>query len=735
MSTKPTKPTDGGAAPADEAAPRLTGWKKWLLRVALMLLAPALFLLLLEGGLRLFGYGHPTDFLIKIEGRDAYATNPKFGWRFFPPGAARAPWACNLPATKGETTYRVFVLGGSAANGTPDSAFAFGRFLQVMLRERLPQTRFEVVNAAMVAINSHVVLPIARDCADHDADLFVVYLGNNEVVGPYGAGTVFKGFSPNLSLIRAGIAVRTARTGQLLANLMTGLGGEDEPREWGGMQMFVHNRVAADDPRLEGVYGHFRQNLTDIVRAGTDAGAKVILCTVATNLRDCPPFASLHRNGLTEAQRERWEALYREGGLLANTLKYAQAVERFERAAEIDDRYAELSYRLGQCRLALGNGPQARDAFVQAQELDALRFRCDSRLDQIIREVGRNRASEGVYLVDAAAALAAKAPDGLPGRELFFEHVHLTPEGNYLLAAEVFAQVVAALPESIGHQAGGDVTPPTQARCEELLALSGADRYVLVAAMARIMGRPPFTDQLEHERHLARLEEEKTSLARFNARESLMQIRQDYQAAIAAAPDDLELRVNLARIQWMLGDHPAVEKQVRWLLERDPNHAEWQAGLGDALFDQGRFAQALEPFRKAIRLKPDLDGPWNGLGSSLANLGRFAEAEEVYRDLLDRRPDEPQGHRRLGDLLARRGERDEAIEHYLRWSELEEDNPAAHATVADMLAGRGDVTEAIDRYVQAVQLAEKAGDAKMAEQIRKRLDSLSQALRDDPAAP
>jgi len=41
-------------------------------------------------------------------------------------------------------------------------------------------------------------LEIAKDCAHHQADLFILYLGNNEVVGPYGAGTVFTPLSSNL---------------------------------------------------------------------------------------------------------------------------------------------------------------------------------------------------------------------------------------------------------------------------------------------------------------------------------------------------------------------------------------------------------------------------------------------------------------------------------------------------------------------------------------------------------
>lgn len=52
-----------------------------------------------------------------------------------------------------------------------------------MLRDQYPGVDFDVINAAITAINSHVVLPIARGCSRLESDLFVIYLGNNEVFG------------------------------------------------------------------------------------------------------------------------------------------------------------------------------------------------------------------------------------------------------------------------------------------------------------------------------------------------------------------------------------------------------------------------------------------------------------------------------------------------------------------------------------------------------------------------
>lgn len=185
--------------------PNRARWTMWLFRVAAMALIPALSFGVLELSLRIFGYGYPTSFFIKIKGRDAYTTNPRFGWRFFPSEIARHPEPCYLPARKDANAFRIFVLGSSAAMGMPEPAFSFGRILEMMLRDQYPGIKFEVVNTAMTAINSHVILPIVRECADHGGDLFIIYSGNNEVVGTYGAGTVFQAYSPSLWMIRTGV--------------------------------------------------------------------------------------------------------------------------------------------------------------------------------------------------------------------------------------------------------------------------------------------------------------------------------------------------------------------------------------------------------------------------------------------------------------------------------------------------------------------------------------------------
>src|SRR5439155_8866500 len=125
--------------------------------------------------------------------------------------------------------------------GDPEPAFGMGRYLQALLSERYPKTRFEVIPAAMTAINSHAVLPIARECARHEGDLWIVYMGNNEMIGPFGAISVFGSQAPPLWYVRLSLEVQRTRVGQLLVSLgrkLTGHAGEHGP-SWCGMQVFL----------------------------------------------------------------------------------------------------------------------------------------------------------------------------------------------------------------------------------------------------------------------------------------------------------------------------------------------------------------------------------------------------------------------------------------------------------------------------------------------------------------
>lgn len=503
----------------------------WVLKMAAAVVSPIVLLAILEAGLRLGNVGFPTALTVPctLQGQKAACYNLFFPAPFFPPGMIKTPQAYAIPAEKPQGTYRIFVLGESAAMGDPDPAYGFSRYLEVMLRQRYPSMRFEVVNTGSVAINSHVLLPIAEGLAKQKPDLFIIYSGNNEVVGPYGPGTALTSSSMRLPLIRASIFVNSTRIGQLLTRM-----GEQK-KEWRGMEMFLDKQVRATSPLMKYSYENFERNLQDTVAAARASGARVIISTVATNLKNCAPFASLHREDISENELRSWNDLVREGTDLEKARSYDEALKRYQSALQIDPQYAELEFRIASVEWMRGNYGGAKQHFRGARDLDTLRFRADSRINDINRSVA---ASAGAEIVDADAIFSDNSPNGVIGSELVYEHVHMTPLGNYILARAMFRQVASRLKSESG-PASQDADIPSETECERRLALTDHDQTRIAAEMLQRLERPPFTNQLNHSDQVLRL-----AIKAQAPDENPSQIANEYQWAISQKPDDRILHYN-----------------------------------------------------------------------------------------------------------------------------------------------------------------------------------------------
>ncbi len=561
----------------------LSGSKRFWFSLVALVAVPAFFFLLLEVVLRLAGFGYPTSFLLdsSVHGHKVFIQNDHFGWRFFSKNFARVPAPFALPRDKTSGTVRIFVFGESAAYGDPQPEFGLPRMLQVMLSMRHPATHFEVVNAAMTAINSHTILPIARDCSRASGDIWVLYMGNNEVVGPFGAGTVFGPQAPRLALVRSALALKATRIGQLADTLLQELHPPPPDKsEWGGMLMFLGNQVRADDSRLPVVYNHFERNLSDILNSAREAGSGVVVSTVAVNLKDCGPFASQFRPGLSATEQDNWKAMFAQGCEAQHAGQIEQALEYFRKAERLDSSVADLQFMLGQSYLALGQSAEAQRRFGTARDLDTLRFRCDSQLNSIIRRTVSGRRQERVKLADAEQVFARESPSGIPGAEFFYEHVHLTFEGNYLLARTIGEQVETLLPESVRRMAEPQRPWPSLADCARRLAWTDCER---IEAVSEILGRlsdPPFSSQIDHNEQVKRLTLQEENL-RPGTKAALTRALIFCSESLATTPDDAVLQAQYARLLSLAGDEKRAAESARKAADLLPNDVQkwiyWEA--------------------------------------------------------------------------------------------------------------------------------------------------------------
>lgn len=535
---------------------------RWPLRLGLMVLVPVILLLVLEGALRLTGFGYDTRIFKPVPGLDRVGSNAQFGYRYFPRAIARTPLLFSFSPEKPENHYRIFILGASAAAGVPNSVTAFAQILDEMLESRYPGVEFEVINTGMPAINSHVVRGIAAECAGYEPDLFLVYLGNNEAIGPFNAGTAEQRKGMTSARVQTIVGFRRTKIGQLVQGLGEKLGGADKvPEKWGGMSMYMDNTFRPEDAAMQLVADNFRENLTAIVQAGQEAGAEVLLSTVAVNLKDNAPFASLHRADLSEADRAEFEKLYRRAAASEAAGALDQAAAGFAAALAVDQTHAEAHFRLGRALLQEGDADAALEHFRRALARDALPFRTTDRLNEIIRAVAGAR---GAALVDCEDLLLQQARrDGtLPGMDHFYEHVHLNYAGNYLLAGFMFQEVARLLPEDIRRLGETGRPLPSAEDCARDLALTSYDRYNMLSHMMLLVREAPFTNQYNYRETLDHIQSGMARLKEASSREEPGEILAVYQAAVRRRPKDLLLRFNYAKLLRALGQNALFEREM-----------------------------------------------------------------------------------------------------------------------------------------------------------------------------
>ena len=608
----------------------------WLMRLALMVGVPALLLGLAEGVLRLAGYGQPTSFFVESPHHDdgVLIENDKFAWRFLPSTLARASQPTLLHRKKAPGTVRVFVFGESAAEGDPEPAFGLPRLLETLLEGRFPGRDFEGVNAAVTAINSHAILPIARDCAGLDGDFWAVYIGHNEVMGPFGAGTVFGQKTPPLAALRLGLSLKRFRLGQWIASFDK-LSSGDDSTQWKGMGMFLDQQLRASDPQLNWVYDSYKKNLSDLLAESRQAGVHVVMSTAASNLRDSAPFASL-------------DAGVRES-----------AVAQFQLARSLAGE---------------GKTGEARSHYIRARDFDMLRFRADSKLNAITQALGQAE-SDNVTFIDAQTALDVQSPDGIAGRETFYEHVHFTFEGNYRLA-RLFSREIASQLAPSGDKTGGQWL--TSAECAERLAYTDWDRSVVLASVIRRLQQPPFNRRLNSDEAIGQLQ---AQLQRVTMRLDRTAALETYNTALKARPNDWRLLQRRGLLLSSAGRHEEGVDSLNRALEQTPWSRVLHYQLGAMQNKAGQYDDASLSLAEALKIKPDFP-------EAVQQLTR-ARAGIQYR---------------LGEKEKAAGNVAGALGHYVKATKLDDAFAEAHFQVGVCRVELDRIAEATASFERAVVL-------------------------------
>jgi tetratricopeptide (TPR) repeat protein len=150
----------------------------------------------------------------------------------------------------------------------------------------------------------------------------------------------------------------------------------------------------------------------------------------------------------------------------------------------------------------------------------------------------------------------------------------------------------------------------------------------------------------------------------------------------------------------------------RAVLEAEPENSDAMQLLALLMVQAGRQEIAVDWFRKAAELRPDLAGLQYNLAHALQDTGQLKAAEAAYRRAAALQPEFPEAYVNLASVLLQLGERDAAAACCERALALKPDLAEAHNNLGDVLRDEGRTAEAIQRYKQALNLKPGLAEAR-----------------------
>jgi len=605
-----------------------------------IVVVPLLFFALLELGLTVAGVGTSFDYFheIDINGQLHYQENPDFADQFYPPSLNIGPIENTFTKERSAELIRVYVLGGSAALGFPHKNQGLDRLLATQLRAAFPSRKIEVINTAMTSVNSHVVYAVARSIPENSADFAVILMGNNEVVGPYGPGTFNQNFLSGISLIRGLQGLKRTRLWQALNGLMQSIRPTDamQDLEWEGMQMFTNNGVPHDDPRMEGVYSHYEYNLADIIETLRGKGIHVLLSSVPVNLRHSAPFLSVHDQDLSKEQHDQWREYTRRGAQSADEKDWDDAVTQFEGALEIAPDYADTHFRLATVYENLGKFEKAKTHYERALDLDALRFRADTRINRIIHEVAANVEGEAFSFVDNAAVFEQASQPFQPGWNLLLEHVHYDFAGNHVLAAEISRSITSNFTASDGYQ------PLPSPEVAKRIGFPNYDTIAEIQNLQSMIQYPPFPGQSNYTELAAFLSDKLEKVA--GAVGSPEELIQGLQDVVRSGQADWKVYFQLAVLNQRLRNRSAMYYHLNQILKLYPHNRETYMKIADAMSKDGKWREVIPYLEESLNYtrgdEEKIAEAIGWLGTAHLRAGDYEKAKDLLLEVTEEYSDQ-----------------------------------------------------------------------------------------------
>ncbi len=377
---------------------------KWFYTIAVLI--PFIFFILLELFLKIINYGHSYNIFIPESKShpERLVLNPGIAQKYFSNLTHfPTPNSGSFEKDKKDNFFRVFVLGESTVQGYPFVPNAsFPSDLQRRLELLYPSTNIEVVNCGISAIDSYTVRDFTKAIIKESPDLVLIYTGHNEYYGALGVASSFSGGKSRL-LVNSFIWLQKFRTFQLINNTIEKIisifksgNGKNENNETLMEHVVGKSLIPLNSNLFNLGVKQFEGNMEDILSMLKEKNIPVILGTLTCNLKNQVPFVSAKENNFLSA---------------------------------------DYVFSQAQNKLKSGNFLQAKKLFIEAKDLDELRFRAPQKFNYIIKSLGKKFSYP---VVDIDSIFNAKSPDGIAGNNLMVDHLHPNIEGYRLMAKSYF---------------------------------------------------------------------------------------------------------------------------------------------------------------------------------------------------------------------------------------------------------------------------------------------------------
>jgi tetratricopeptide (TPR) repeat protein len=577
---------------------------------------------------------------------------------------------------KDPDAYRIFCVGGSTTYGRPyNDMTSFCGWLRAMLPKADPTRKWEVINAGGISYASYRAAMLMEELIDYKPDLFIIYSGQNEFLE-------HRTYEQIISMPKAlrGIGAITSKTRiytvvkhivERLSTKTTSTANEATDL-LGEVNTILENTVGTEayhrDRKLqEQIVEHYHYNLMRMIDIARSVDARAILVRPASKLRNCSPFKSQHRNGLSGTDLKKWQILFDSANKAYASGRWNDALEATNKAFAIDDQYADLYYLYGRVLWQLKRYDQAKKAFIRAKDEDICPLRALTTMENIVLEVATR---QDVPLVDFIALTEKYSEHATAGEDLFLDHVHPTIEGNRLLALALLEMMSS---QGIVHpaQTWNDMAMQQVKEGVE----SYLDTNTHAVALCNIAKLYAWCGKFEDGYRLAlrAIEMSPTTAEAYS------------QAAVNVA--------GMRRIDEAIN-------YCRQSLRLKPDSFEIHNYLGGMLAAQGKLNEAISHYRLALGIKGDYSKAHNNLGHALQSQGKLDEAIHHYRQALQAKPYSAKAHNNLGAALKSQGKIDEAIGHYYQALKTDPDYAEPHYNLALTFMAQSKLDEALGHFQQ-----------------------------------